>query len=285
MNNTSTANPNTDNNTVNTDCDNFKVYTDSPLEELFKRDFDDNEDWRPDDPALQHIFDLGEYLNEFQHMLPIEELTANIKKDFLGYICVGLQIDIIIKKKLYKDTHSSFAQYCLDVLHMKSWNVYDYRRAARVFMTLMRGGFSYKELPKNISQCLTVDRYHDFELIKKWRLIVNRFKPHEYNAEKIDDYLHPKPIVDTYNTTLDVQSIEVHKKIEWYAAQRGMSISQLMLEMVEVYEAYYKVLEIPRIDPSNKRGIRALKKRNLEIWQQKLENFEIQIQELDLNYY
>ena len=190
----------------------------------------------------------------------------------------------ILFYRLYKKTHRSFDQYCIDVIGINSWSCRDYIKASRVFLTLIRGGFTYLELPKSISQCLTLSQYEDDELIEKWQLVSKKFKSYEYNANKIEDYLHPKPLVDTYDTTIDLQLPVVKTAVEKLALEQQMSISQLMLEMVEVYQTYYKMVKIPSEDPTCKRSKSRQRKKHLKEWGEKLRNINIKIEELDVDF-
>lgn len=256
----------------------------NPIDELYKRDFDDNPDWCPSDSALEQIFDLAKEIEYEKGQADIEELTIDLKKDFLSYIRIGLRLSPILFYKLYKKTHSRFDQYCDEVLGIPFWRCKDYIKASRVFLTLLRGGFTYLQLPKNISQCLTLNQYQDDELIEKWKLVCKEFKTHEYTANKINDFLHPKSLGQTYNTTIDLKLPVVKNQIEKFAIAEELSISQLMLKMVEVYQMYYKMVEIPNQKSNGKKGKRRLRRKHLREWGEKLRNINIKLEELDLEF-
>lgn len=256
----------------------------NPIDELYKRDFDDNPDWCPSDSALEQIFDLAKEIEYEKGQADIEELTIDLKKDFLAYIRIGIRLSPILFYRLYKKTHSQFAQYCLDVLGIREWQARNYIKASRVFLTLMRGGFTYLQLPKNLSQCLTLSQYEDDELIEKWQLVCKKFKPYEYRADKIDNFLHPRPLIETYDTKIDLQLPVVKNTIEKLALAQEMSISQLMLEMVEVYQTYYKMVKIPNEKSDCKKSKRRQRRKHLREWGEKLRNLNIQIEELNLEF-
>ena len=256
----------------------------NPIDELYKRDFDDNPDWCPSDSALEQIFDLAKEIEYEKGQADIEKLTIDLKKDFLAYIRIGIRLSPILFYRLYKKTHSQFAQYCLDVLGIREWQARNYIKASRVFLTLLRGNFTYLQLPKNLSQCLTLSQYEDDELIEKWQLVCKKFKPYEYRADKIDNYLHPRPLIETYDTTIDLQLPVVKNTIEKLALAQEMSIPQLMLEMVEVYQTYYKMVKIPNEKSDCKKSKRRRRRKNLEDWGEKLRNLNIQIEELNLEF-
>lgn len=48
----------------------------NPIDEIYKRDFDDNPNWCPSDPVLQEIFDLAKKIEYEKDQADIEELSA-----------------------------------------------------------------------------------------------------------------------------------------------------------------------------------------------------------------
>jgi len=148
----------------------------------------------------------------------------------------------------------------------------------------MRGGFTYLELPKNLSQCLALDQYQDDDLIEKWQLVVKTYQPYQYRAEKIEALLHPKPFGETHNTLIDLKLPVVKKTFEKFALAREMSLYQLALEMLEVYQVYYKMVIVPSEEKDGKKSKRKRRKKNLRDWEEKLRNLNIQIEELDLKF-
>jgi len=148
----------------------------------------------------------------------------------------------------------------------------------------MRGGFTYLQLPKNLSQCLAVAQYQDDDLIEKWKIVVKRYKSYEYKANEIEDLLHPKPLVETFNTWIDLKVPELKQGIEKYALLCETSIHQIAMEMYEVYEMYYKTVIISTEKGDGKKGKRARRRKRLREWQKKLSNIIIKLEQSGLKF-
>ena len=243
----------------------------NPLDQLFKLDYNDNQEWYPEDPVLQHIYDIVHELHDDRRYLDIDELEIDIKKETLTFVTIGARLALIHFDRLHKKTHSSFDQYCQDNHGISYFKAIRYIKASNVYMTLMRSGiFTYLQLPKNVEQCLAVACYEDDELIEKWKSIVRKFQPHQYSGERFKQYLYPEPVKKGIDTRIDVGDPEILLELEKYAIKYELSMSQLMAHVLAMLQAYEKtfrnVIEQTKVKRKKKLGRRKIR----ELWEKQL---------------
>lgn len=190
--------------------------------------------------TLQMVVDLdGEKdLNWFTHMFKMASLSYVVK----GAVLAQLKF-----KKLYKHFYSNFDQYALDILHMSTRSVVCYIEAARVALELIQAGYSYENLPHNMSQAYAMSKYSGDELLEKWETVVSELLPHKRTAPAIRKLLNPPPVrKDELYTKIELP-LAVYSKVLKTAYDAKLSVSRLLDAVFTVVTENFQKKEVKRI--------------------------------------
>ena len=151
----------------------------------------------------------------------------------LAYVRNGLLLAKLKFLKLYKNFgDGTFASFCREQLNITRWQVNDNIKAARVCMELIYAGF--ETLPTNISQAVALASLVGDELIHAWRSVTESIEPDRITHKSIKSFLFPPTEQDLPTTTIKVPPT-LHESIHAEAAERGMSIVDLIRTMFEFF--------------------------------------------------
>lgn len=160
----------------------------------------------PDVPITdQAVIDLLQSVIDIDHLrldndLPYLELL--VKLDSLAYIRKGAIYAEIKFNQLYKHTdprtdrkgYSNFDLYAKEVLKSSTRSVVAHINASRVALELIMAGFSYEELPHNMSQAYVMAEYTGEELVHKWKYVCSEIPPEKRTATSIRNLLNPPKV-------------------------------------------------------------------------------------------
>jgi hypothetical protein len=128
---------------LNTDYKPNPRYLANPSDHIFQ----DNDVEISDRPEIEELHDHAFWLsNKIEGEFDLDYLTFQIRYNQLAFVHTGLIAAQIKFKKLYKETHSNFDQYCRDELGLSYWQIDDTIKATDVVMELIANGFDV--LPK-----------------------------------------------------------------------------------------------------------------------------------------
>ena len=151
----------------------------------------------------------------------------------LAYVRNGLLLAKLKFLKLYKNFgNGTFASFCREQLKITRWQVNDNIKAARVCMELIYAGFEI--LPTNISQAIALASLVGDELVNAWRSVIESIEPDRITHKSIKSFLFPPTEQDLPTTTIKVPPT-LHESIHAEAAERGMSIVDLIRTMFEFF--------------------------------------------------
>ena len=179
--------------------------------------------------------------------LDLSYLEHLIQLDSLAYVRKGCVYATIKFKKLYKEGFSSFEKYSQMVLSKSVDAVNNAIEASRVCIELISAGFSYIDLPHNMSQAVQLKKYTGNKLIEKWHSVLEEIKPHKRTSESIKNLLHP-PVVseDMLYTTVKLPS-EIYNKLLKVAYHAKLSIPEALDAVLFVLTNAIKKADILRL--------------------------------------
>ena len=99
-------------------------------------------------------------------------------------------------------------------------------------MELIYAGFEI--LPANISQAMALASLPEDELASAWRSVIESIEPDKITHKSIKSFLFPPTLEDLPTTTIKVPPT-LHESIHAEAAERGMSIVDLIKAMFEFF--------------------------------------------------
>ncbi|MGL6344991.1 MAG: hypothetical protein ACRC80_38285 [Waterburya sp.] len=205
-----------------------------------------NPDIEISDPCLIDILKSITDIDDKRLDLNLPEVERLIKLDTLAYIRQGYLYATIKFNRLYKKTHSSFEQYCREVLGKSVYSVNNYIEAARVAGELMSAGFESSELPNNMSSALMLKEFSGSDLVHVWRDILAELEPHKRTAARIKNYLYPEPVKKEEMYTKIELSLAIYTKLLEVAYNAKMSVGQIIENVVLTITGGFKKSEISK---------------------------------------
>ena len=193
-----------------------------------------------DDLAIStrpEIIEINEYAIDLEERIEgdfnLDYITFEFAYNRLAYIRNGLLLAKLKFMKLYKNFgDGTFASFCREQLNITRWQVNDNIKAARVAMELIYAGFEI--LPTNISQAIALASLTGSELVHAWRDVIESISPDKITHRSIKSLLFPPTESDLPSATIKV-SPTLHENIHREAAQRGLSIVELIKTMFEFF--------------------------------------------------
>ena len=193
-----------------------------------------------DDIALSdkpEIIEINEYARDLEEKIEgdfnLDYIIFEFAYNRLAYIRNGLLLAKLKFLKLYKNFgDGTFASFCREQLNITRWQVNDNIKAARVTMELIYAGFEI--LPTNISQAIALGSLTGDELVHAWRSVTESIEPDKITHKSIKSFLFPPTEQDLPTTTIKVPPT-LHENIHAEAAERGMSIVDLIKTMFEFF--------------------------------------------------
>ena len=193
-----------------------------------------------DDIAISdkpEIIEINEYAIGLEEKIEGDFDLGYIEFEFaynrLAYIRNGLLLAKLKFLKLYKNFgDGTFASFCREQLKITRWQVNDNIKAARVAIELIYAGFSL--LPTNISQAIALASLTGDELVHAWRSVTESISPDKITHKSIRSLLFPPTEKDLSATTIKVPPT-LHENIHREAAERGMTIVELIKTMFEFF--------------------------------------------------
>lgn len=216
-------------------------YTLNPFTALYQ-----NPDIEISDPCLIDILKSITDIDDKRLDLNLPEVERLIKLDTLAYIRQGYLYATIKFNRLYKKTHSSFEQYCREVLGKSVYSVNNYIEAARIMIELITAGFEYSELPNNMSSALELKEFSGSDLVHVWREILAELEPHKRTAARIKNYLYPEPVKKEEMYTKIELSLAIYSKLLKVAYNAKMSVEQVIENVVLTITGGFKKSEISK---------------------------------------
>ena len=95
--------------------------------------------------------------------------------------------------------------------------------ASRVALKLLFNGFSYEELPQNMSQAYALHcalsslhgDYSDTELIEAWRSVLGEIPRHKRSGDRIKELINPTPVSkEELNTKIEAVGIAIDTSVD-----------------------------------------------------------------------
>jgi hypothetical protein len=216
-------------------------YTLDPFTALYQ-----NPDIEISDPVLVDILKSITDIDDKRLDLDLSEIERLLKLDTLAYIRQGYLYATIKFKKLYKKTHSSFEQYCREVLSKSVYSVNNYIEASRIAGELMSAGFVSSELPNNMSSALMLKEFSGSDLVHTWRDVLAELEPHKRTAARIKNFLYPEPVKKEEMYTKIELSLAIYSKLLKVAYNAQMSVEQVIENVVLTITGGFKKCEISK---------------------------------------
>ncbi|MBE9046399.1 hypothetical protein IQ255_18645 [Pleurocapsales cyanobacterium LEGE 10410] len=206
-----------------------KKYLANPFNALYQDDI-----LLSDRPEIQ---ELNQYARDLEDRIEGDFNLDWIEFEFaynrLAYVRNGLLLAKLKFLKLYRNFgDGTFASFCREQLKITRWQVNDNIKAARVAMELIYAGFEI--LPTNISQAVALASLTGEELVHAWRSVTESIEPDKITHKSIKSFLFPPTESDLPTTTIKVPPT-LHESIHAEAAERGMSIVDLIKTMFEFF--------------------------------------------------
>ncbi len=185
-------------------------------------------------PEIQEIDEYARNLEDkIEGDFNLEYITFEFAYNRLAYVRNGLLLAKLKFLKLYKNFgDGTFASFCREQLKITRWQVNDNIKAARVCMELIYAGFEI--LPTNISQAIALASLVGDELVHAWRSVTENIEPDKITHKSIRSLLFPPTELDLPTTTIEVPP-SLHESIHTEAAERGLSIVELIKMMFEFF--------------------------------------------------
>jgi hypothetical protein len=205
-----------------------------------------NPDIEISDPCLIDIIKSILEIDDERLDLDLPRVEHLLKLDTLAYIRQGYLYATIKFNRLYKKTHSSYGQYCREVLGKSVYSVNNYIEASRVAGELMSSGFESSELPNNMSSALMLKEFSGSDLVHVWRDILAELEPHKRTAARIKNYLYPEPVKKEEMYTKIELSLAIYSKLLKVAYNAKMSVEQVIENVVLTITGGFKKSEISK---------------------------------------
>ncbi len=186
--------------------------------ELFWESIDE-----PYKSILEECYDCIEE-GKYQQLDPI---TENIKYSRLNYIKLGILLYQAKYYKLYKKKHQNFKSYCEKEIYYRVWRANQVIQSAQVAIKLVKYGFNI--IPQNETQARILIKLNSEELIKKWQAVLNKYKPHQITANRIERIVFGDQIRKKGTIKLPIQVI---KEIENKSLEIGLSSADLITKII-----------------------------------------------------
>ena len=179
----------------------------------------------------------------------LDRLLELIKLDCLSYIRRGCSYAEILFKRLYKDTHNRFDDYSVEELGLTRKAVVAYITASRVALILLYVGFSYEELPTNMSQAYALHcavsskydgEYSEQQLIDAWNYVLGEIPRHKRTGDRIRALINPEPVKKEDLYTKVELPLAVYSKLLKAAYDAKLSVSKLIDNVVSVLTDFKK---------------------------------------------
>ncbi len=198
-------------------------------------------------PAIQETLQAARDVTEDRLDLDVPYLKHLHQLHSLSYVPLGCINWTFKFNKTYKKQYSSFEQYCKQELGKSVDAVDNSIDAARVALELIKAGYEYLDLPKNMSQAVVLKKFTGEELIEKWEYVLANLESHERTAPKIKGLLFPPKVSeDTINTKIQLP-VDVYSKLVEVAYKAELSICETVKTVVFMYDAVKKKSDLKRI--------------------------------------
>ena len=208
-----------------------KKYLADPFNALYLYQNDFQISTRPE------IQEIDQYARDLEDKIEgdfnLDYIVFEFAYNRLAYVRSGLLLAKLKFMKLYKNFgDGTFATFCREQLKITRWQVNDNIKAARVCMELIYAGFEI--LPTNISQAVALASLVGDELVRAWRSVTESIEPEKITHKSIKSFLFPPTLEDLPTTTIKVPPT-LHESIHAEAAERGLSIVELIRTMFEFF--------------------------------------------------
>lgn len=179
----------------------------------------------------------------------LDRLLDLIKLDSLAYIRKGCTYAEIKFKRLYKHLYTRFDDYAVQVLGTTTRSVCSHIHASRVALILLFAGFTYEDLPQNMSQAYALHcalsslydgSYSDQQLIDAWNKVLENIPRHKRTGESIRELLNPTPVKKEDLYTKVELPLAVYSKVLKAAYDAKLSVSKLIDNVVSVLTGFKK---------------------------------------------
>lgn len=179
----------------------------------------------------------------------LDRLLDLIKLDNLAYIRKGCSYAEIKFKRLYKHLYSRFDDYAVHELGTTTRSVCVHIHASRVGLILLFAGFTYEELPQNMSQAYALHcalsslydgSYSDQQLIDAWNKVLENIPRHKRTGDSIRELLNPTPVKKEDLYTKVELPLAVYTKVLKAAYDAKLSVSKLIDNVVSVLTDFKK---------------------------------------------
>ena len=206
-----------------------RKYLANPFNALYQDDFHISD--RPE------IKELDQYARDLEDKIEgdfnLDWIEFEFAHNRLAYVRNGLLLAKLKFLKLYKNFgDGTFATFCREQLRITRWQINDNIKAARVTMELIYAGFEV--LPTNISQAMALASLPEDELAHAWRSVIESIEADKITHKSIKSFLFPPTLEDLPTTTIKVPPT-LHESIHTEAAERGISIVELIKTMFEFF--------------------------------------------------
>lgn len=185
--------------------------------------------------SANHVQDIVEEAARLEDRIAAEfdldELVDRMKINTLAYVKNGLMAFKIKTFKLYKNTHSTFKEFCQQQLGLSTWQVNRNIRAAKVVIELVTAGFEV--LPQNEAQTRALLTHGCEDIVAAWRSLVDHLKPHEITARTITKHLAPEHDETVPKEERITVKRDLFNRIFTVALSLGTTIEQLLEQIFQ----------------------------------------------------
>ena len=192
--------------------------------------------------TLQNVIDIDEERLDTR----LDYIEHLIKMDTLAYIRKGCLYATIKFNRLYKKTHSNFELYAREALGTNTSSIDNYIEASRVALELIMAGFSYEELPVNMSAAVGMKKWSGPELVEKWQYVLSELPRHKRSAINIKKLLYPEPVKKEEVYTKIELPLEVYSKLMSICYKASIPMAKGISVVVHTLTEGFKKSDISR---------------------------------------
>ena len=176
------------------------------------------------DDKIAGDFDLGGVINE-------------IKNNTLSFVRIGLLAFKVKVLKIYRQSYSTFKDFCEKAIGITHWQVNRMIEASRVVIELAQNGCEV--LPKNEAQARPLTKFTGDDLCANWQTILDTTKEYKITGSRIAETLG----MEVKSKSLRLPP-DFYYEVQGKALEAGMSVTEYLKMAVKAVEGVEEVDEL-----------------------------------------